>query len=188
MCGLMQAPDAAALELRGVKLPERIAVDSTELVLNGAGVRTEASLDRYVLGLYLTRPQARLAPLLADRGRKRISITILRTTLPARFTEAFAEALGANLTPSELESLQAPLDELNAILGAIGTLRAGAVLDIDYVPGAGTQVRVQGKARAGIIRGIGLYQALLRAWLDDDPIDRDLRRALLGRRIDVGAH
>lgn len=178
--GVLHAASTHALELRGVRLPERIVLESTELVLNGAGVRTEAAMDRYVVGLYLTRPQSRLDALLADKGRKRIVVAVLRASAAARLIEMLSEAIGANHSESELESIKAPLDELYAMLGGLGVARAGTAIALDYVPGAGTQVVLPGGAKGGVIRGAELYQALLRAWLGADPIDRGLRGALLG--------
>lgn len=188
LCGVMHASGAAALDLRGVRLPERIVLDATELVLNGAGVRAESSLDRYVVALYLTRSQSRLDAIVADKGRKRIVVSVLRSTAAARLIETFSEAIGANHTESELESIKAPLDELYAILGGFGTVRAGAAVALDYVPGAGTRVVLQEGARGGVIRGVELYQAVLRAWLGADPVDRALRRALLGAPSQRGMH
>lgn len=180
LSALLQAASAAAPKAPGVGLPERIVVDSTELVLNGAGVLAEASLDRYVVGLYLTHAQPRLDAVLADKGRKRIVVSVLRSTAAARLIETLSEAVGANHSESELESIKAPLDELYALLGKLGMARAGATLAIDYVPGAGTQVVLPGGASSGIIRGSDLYAALLRAWMGIDPVDRRLRAALLG--------
>jgi len=188
LCGLMHASGAAALDLRGVRLPERIEVDATQLVLNGAGVRTETSLDRYVVALYLTRSQSRLDSILADKGRKRIVVSVLRSTAAARLIETLSEAIEANHTESELESIKAPLDELYAVVGRFGMLRPGAAIALDYVPGAGTRVVLQDGARSGVIRGVEPYQAVLRAWLGADPVDRGLRSALLGASTQRGMH
>lgn len=178
--GLMFASSASALELRGVRLPERIVLDSTQLVLNGAGVLVESSMDRFVVGLYLTRLQSRIDSVLADKGRKRIVVSVLRPTAAARLIEMLSEAISANHSEAEVESIRVPLDELYAVLGRLGMARAGAALALDYVPGAGTQVVLPEGVRGGIIRGAELYQAVLRAWLGADPVDRALRGALLG--------
>jgi hypothetical protein len=172
-------PHAASLDLRGVRLPERIVVESTELVLNGAGVRTEASIDRYVVGLYLSRPQGTFQELLADKGRKRLVVVVLRHTAAARLIEMLVEAIGANHSESEIESLKAPLDELYAMIGAVGMAQPGASIAFDYVPGAGTRILLPGGRGGGLVRGIELYHAILRAWLGHDPVDRGLRSALL---------
>ncbi len=47
------AAPALAAEVAGVKVDERIKLESSELVLNGAGLRTKAFFKVYVAGLYL---------------------------------------------------------------------------------------------------------------------------------------
>jgi hypothetical protein len=51
---------------------------------------------------------------------------------------------------------------------------------LDWVPGAGTQVTIDGKAEGKPIEGEDFYRALLRIWLGDKPVQDDLKKALLG--------
>ena len=172
----------SAVELHGVSLPERIAVaPATDLVLNGAGVRTEASLHRYVAALYLPARHGTLTDILADPGPKRIRLTLLRDMRAASLTQSVLENIAENHTASELESLKAPLDELTALINRLGAAKKGASLFLDYLPGSGTSLSLNGGAFSKPIRGADLYQALLRVWLGEDPVDRKLRRALLGQ-------
>jgi len=151
-------------------------------VLNGAGVRTEASLHRYVAALYLGSRRSTMKDVLADPGAKRIRITLLRDTRAASFTQAILESLAENHTTSELESLKAPMDEIVALINRLGAARKGASIVLDYLPGEGTRVALDGGAPAKPVRGPELYRALLRVWLGEDPVDRNLRRALLGQQ------
>jgi hypothetical protein len=48
------------------------------------------------------------------------------------------------------------------------------------VPGVGTRVGIDGKERGKPIAGEDFHLALLRIWLGENPVDRDLKRALLG--------
>src|SRR5690606_41820150 len=47
---------AQAREIADVEIPENLSADSTQLVLNGAGVRTKWFMDIYVSALYLAQP------------------------------------------------------------------------------------------------------------------------------------
>lgn len=177
--GLLLPRVASAQDMPRTNLPERIVVDRTPMMLNGDGIHAVASLGRYVVGLYVTQHQTRLDALLADRGRKRLVLVMLRATAASSLGETIVEAIGANHTESELESIKVPLDELQLLMNGIGLLRAGTAIAFDYVPGAGLQLVLQGSPRGSVIRGTDLYRALLRAWLGDEPIDRGLRRALV---------
>jgi Chalcone isomerase-like len=60
--------------------------------------------------------------------------------------------------------------------------KAGSVsMTLDFIPGAGTRITVNGEAPGQPIPGEDFYQALLRVWLGDDPVDRKLNGALLGQ-------
>ena len=50
---------------------------------------------------------------------------------------------------------------------------------LDYVPGTGTKVSVNG-AELGIVEGHDFNAALLRVWIGASPVDKDLKAGLLG--------
>jgi hypothetical protein len=53
-------------------------------------------------------------------------------------------------------------------------------LHLDWIPGTGTQTELNGKKLGGPIPDINFYNAILRIWLGDRPVDRSLKPALLG--------
>jgi hypothetical protein len=52
---------------------------------------------------------------------------------------------------------------------------------LDYVPNAGTVIRVNGNAKGEPIPGEAFYHALLRIWLGENVPATDLRQAMLGK-------
>lgn len=50
---------------------------------------------------------------------------------------------------------------------------------LDFVPGSGTRVVVNGDTR-GTIPGEDFNRALLRIWLGENPADAGLKKAMLG--------
>jgi hypothetical protein len=52
---------------------------------------------------------------------------------------------------------------------------------LDFVPGTGTRVLVDGAAKGKPIAGDEFYKGLLRIWLGDKPVDGDLKKAMLGQ-------
>jgi len=173
---------AAAADVAGVSVPERIAIGAHgDLVLNGWGVHTESTLERYLAALYLPARRRSVREILSDPGPKRIHLTFLRDMRMASLSQTIIEQFTENASASELESLKAPLDELTAILNRIGVVRRGMSVSFDYMPDLGASVVVDGKAVTKPIRGSDLYGALLRVWLSEDAGDPRLRRALLGQ-------
>ena len=57
----------------------------------------------------------------------------------------------------------------------------GMAIALDWVPGTGTLVQIEGKPAGRTIPGEDFYRGLLRIWLGDDPVQADLKRALLGQ-------
>jgi len=57
--------------------------------------------------------------------------------------------------------------------------KAGDVINIDFVPGAGTRVAINGEHR-GVIPGREFNNALVDIWLGEEPADSKLKKAMLG--------
>ena len=182
-CFVSALTAAQAAEVAGVKLDDRLrlVVGGPELVLNGAGVRTRAIFKVYVGGLYLTEKKGATAEVLALAGPKRVSMTMLRDLTAQQLSEALAEGIRNNSTAAEQEALKARIDELLAIMNALGEAKKGDAILLDFLPDSGTRVVVNGQPRGKPIAGDDFYRALLRIWLGDKPVDGDLKRGMLGQ-------
>ena len=58
-------------------------------------------------------------------------------------------------------------------------LRAGDIVHMDYLPGQGTHLSINGR-ELGRIEGEDFFTALLQVWVGDHPADEGLKRGLLG--------
>ena len=174
---------AVAAEVGGVKLDDKARIDAggPELVLNGAGIRTRFVVKVYVAGLYLAEKKAAAADAIALAGPKRVSITMLRDVGAQQFNEALVDGFRANNTAADVERLKGALDELSAIMNALGEAKKGSVIALDFVPGTGTRVQVDGAPKGKPIAGEDFYRGLLRIWLGDKPVDADLKKGMLGQ-------
>jgi hypothetical protein len=66
-------------------------------------------------------------------------------------------------------------------MDGIGIARHGNVITLNYIPGTGTQLGLDGQSKGTPIPGEDFYRALLRIWLGEDPVDQSLKKALLGQ-------
>jgi hypothetical protein len=82
---------AAAVEVAGVKFDDKTRVGTGELVVNGAGVRKKAVFKVYAMALYLPEKRGDAEAVLAARGAKRISLSLLRDLSAQQFVEALQE-------------------------------------------------------------------------------------------------
>lgn len=156
-------------------------VAGSELVLNGAGLRKRFNLDIYVIGLYLPKPQSSAQAAITTEGPKRIALTLVRDLTAKWLVEGLYEGLQDSTTEEEFKRLKGSADAMAAVMLPLEGARKGDVLAVDYVPGSGAQVVVNGRTIGGPIPGRDFYQALLKIWLGDKPVDAELKRQLLGR-------
>jgi hypothetical protein len=179
---LLAALPVAAAEVAGVQVDERIRLESSDLVLNGAGLRTKFFLDVYVAGLYLAEKRTSADEVLSLPGTKRITMRLMRGASAKQLTDALELGIHSNTTAAEQEALKGRLAELADIMSALQTAKKGDLIALDWLPGTGTRVVLNGEARGKPIAGEDFYRALLRIWLGHDPAQESLKKALLGGR------
>jgi hypothetical protein len=172
---------ALAAEVAGVKVEERVKLGSSELQLNGAGVRTRVIFKVYVGALYLPERKSGAAEVIALKGAKRVSMTLLRDLTARQITDAFEEGIRANSSKAELSALKDQLGAFVAVINEIGDAKEKTVITFDFLPESGTRLSVDGAARGNPIPGEDFYVALLKIWLGDKPVDADLKKAMLGQ-------
>jgi long-chain acyl-CoA synthetase len=180
LLALLAAP-ALAAEVAGVKVEEKIRLDSSELVLNGAGLRTKAFFKVYVAGLYLVEKKTSPSEVLALPGAKRVSMRLMRDLSAKQLIDALDEGIRDNTPAAEQETLKGRIVELAAIMSALESAKEGDVIALDWLPSSGTRVMLNGETRGKAIAGEDFYRALLRIWLGDNPVSGGLKKALLGQ-------
>ena len=176
---LLVALPAWGAEVAGVKLADRVTVGSTELVLNGAGLRKRFVFEVYAMGLYLTQKSSSDGAVLKQAGPKRIALHMLRDVPADQFSDALADGIRENHSEAEAKALLPRLAELVAIMAQVKEAKKGMLITLDW-GGAGTRVSIDGKATGKPISGEDFYRALLRIWLGERPVQEDLKKALLG--------
>lgn len=171
---------AQPAELEGVKIEATAQVGPATLQLNGAGVRTRVVFKVYVAALYVPQKSGDAGALLAQKGARSITITMLRNVDAQTFADALNEGLRNNHTEAQLAGWKSQIEALNASLKAAGEARKGDVIHLEFAPDAGTRVVVNGQPRGSVIPGDDFYTAMLRIWLGDKPVDNGLKKGLLG--------
>jgi hypothetical protein len=164
-----------AVEVAGVRMPETVTVEGKTLKLNGAGLRTKLMFKVYVAGLYAEAPSRDPAVLIASDQTKSMRLIVLRGLTGSKIAEGIAEGFRRN-SKREAPALAPRLDRLGAM---IPNVAKGDEIVMTYVPARGTVVRVQGVEK-GVIEGKDFADALLSVWLGANPVQEDLKKALLG--------
>lgn len=172
---------APAADLEGVKLPDsaRVTDGGAELVLNGAGVRTRFMFRVYVGALYLQKKTTAAGAAINDTGTKRVMMQMLRDVPADQFADALEDGLKNNNAAEALAKLEAQVKQLRAVFDAVKVAKTGDVILIDYLPGSGTRITINGDVKT-MIAGEDFNRALLRIWLGDKAADNSLKKGMLG--------
>ena len=183
VAGAALLPAAYALEIEGVNIDEKVTLSrgGPDVVLNGAGVRHKLIFVKVYIGsLYLTHKMNARGAILADPGPKRVSMHILSDEVTAsELIASMNNALAANLLPHELALLEKRIRDLNRMMSSIKAIKRGSVVLLDYLPGVGTRVTVNGEEKI-TIPGADFFPAMLQIWIGLTPVDGRLRDAMLG--------
>jgi hypothetical protein len=179
---LVPAYPAAAKEVSGVELPEsaRPEGSAVDLRLRGGGVFRFFFLRYYVCGLYAGAGLTDAAAILENDAPRRVHLVALRRITAFEFLWGLDQGLADNLTPAQALELREPLERVRQTIRAIGGIARGVRVSIDYAPGPGTRIVVDGQARGAAVAGKPLSDALLRVWIGERPLDAGLKRELLG--------
>jgi hypothetical protein len=178
---LVAAPALAVTDVAGVKFEDKARLGSSELMLNGAGLRTRMMFKVYAIGLYLPEHKTSADAALASKGPQRIQIVTLRDLTAKQFAEALIESLQNNNSEAELASIKSAVEEFKATLLALDAAPTSSRITIDYVPDSGTQLALNGQPKGKVIPGEPFHRALLKVWLGSKPVQTDLKDALLGK-------
>ena len=169
------------VELAGVKYEPTAQVANTRLQLNGAGVRYKLVIKVYTAGLYLQGKAATPEAVLAAPGPKRLQITMLRDIDGNELGKLFTRGMQDNATREEFAKSIPGTIKMGEIFATRRKLNAGESFAVDFVPGAGTVISVNGKTAAEPIKEPEFFSALMHIWLGKNPADAQLKDALLGR-------
>jgi hypothetical protein len=173
--GLAFGAAALAGELAGVKMPDTDTVEGKTLKLNGMGLRKKMMFKVYVAGLYVETPSKDAAALLSANEIKSMRLHILRSLKGSKVSEAIAEGFEHN-SKAEMPKLKPRLEKLATM---IPDVEEGDEIVMTWLPDKGTRVTVRGTDR-GTIEGRDFADALFAVWLGPQPVQEDLKKALLG--------
>jgi hypothetical protein len=173
-------PAAASVDINGYKFEDTAQVAGKELKLNGAGMRTKFIIKVYAAGLYLPEKKKTVADILKEEGPRRMTLQMARDISSEDFGKAFMDGLNENVDKAEKQRIVSQIGKMGELFASVDGLKKGDVLHLDWIPGTGTQCELNGKKLGGPIPDVAFYNALLRIWLGDKPVDRSLKPALLG--------
>ncbi|MGQ3053438.1 MAG: chalcone isomerase family protein [Roseateles sp.] len=172
---------AQAIEVGGLKFDDTVRVAGKELKVNGAGVRTRIVVKVYALVLYLPEKKDTPAGVLESSGPRRFSLGLLREVTGDDLGQAFMAGITANTDKAERSKYVNQLAQFGDAFVSIPQGKKGDVINVDWVPDTGTVMTLNGKPIGEPMKDINFYNAILKIWLGDKPVDSSLKPQLLGK-------
>lgn len=165
-----------AAQIKDVRFEDRVVVNEEELTLNGLAVLKWAMLfDVYAGAFYL--PQEVPGPKWTENVPKKLELSYFRDIQAKGFADASDKILKDNLSAEEYEPLK---ERLATFYGFFQDVKPGDRYSINYIPGNGTELRLNGKVM-GSVPGHDFAVAYFGIWLGENPISKSFRDKLLGK-------
>jgi len=171
---VLAAGPLIAASVDGVKVPDTVTVGAKTLKLNGAGVRKKMIVRVYVCALYLENNSKDAAGIIASGDTKSMRLRMLRAVEGSKISGAISEGFENN-SASSMSVLRPRLEKLAKL---IPDVKEGDEIALTWIPDQGTVVNVRGRDN-GTIEGRDFADALFSVWLGANPVQDDLKAALL---------
>lgn len=182
--GLLPAPIvgvgvAQAATLEGQRFEPTVQLADRTLRLNGLGLRGVAWIKAFVAGLYLPSTTRDAGVALSMPGPKRLQLKVMLEAPAAELSKSLNRRVRRHEAPAVQQKLAPRLEVLTADIDAMGTLKAGDVIDLDYVPDQGVMLRKNGQSVGRLQPGEDLYRAVLKVFIGENAIDQRMKDGLM---------
>lgn len=171
---------AAPIQVEGLTFAGSLDLAGQTLELNGVGLRAVAWIKGYAAGLYLASRARTPQQVYAASGAKRLQLRMLQDVDIEEFVRAFDKGVARNTPAAEMPALAERVAHFDALLRGMVKVKKRDVVDLDWLPGRGLQLALNGKPRGAPIPGEDLYAALLRIFVGERPADPEMKIGLLG--------
>ena len=167
----------SGIEIEGVTFAPAVHSGGQHLLLHNAGLlRYRLVIKAYVAALYLAEGVAP-AEALGDVP-KRLEAEYFWSLQGSDFGPVTLEGMRRNVDAETLATLRPRLERFASLFVDV---RPGDRYALTYLPGVGTELSLNGRP-LGTIPGADFAAALFSIWLGPQPLDGDLKRALLASR------
>lgn len=170
---------AQAAQLEGQTFDDKLMLDNKPLVLNGLGLRGVAWIKAFVVGMYLPARTTDGTKAMTMPGPKRLQLRIMLNAPSKELSKAVRGGVRKNELPEQQALLSSRVEALGKSIDSIGDLSPGDVLDLDFIPNKGTQIRYNGKVVGTYVAGDDFYRSVMKIFVGDRPVDKKMKAGLL---------
>ena len=176
LCICLLSTHAAAIKIKGHNIADSIMLETTPLVLNGAGVRSKWFISLYIASLYLPEKASNSAQILKMDSPLEMELLIISSMIsPEKMASATREGFEIS-TQGNIEPIAEDIESFVKVFSE--DIKEGDVFTLAYVPDQGVMASKNGTLKA-TIPGVAFAQALFGMWLSPNNIQGSLRNDLL---------
>ena len=168
----------SAREIEGVKVPEILNQIDILLLLNGAGAESRYFFfDVYVSALYLQDRSQDAEKIIRDNMAEAVRIHIVSWLFDEDdLIDAILDGLD-NATGGNIQPIQSQIERFIEVMNE--EVETDDYFDFVYLPESGLNIFKNGTFKAAI-KGLNFKRAFFAIWLGVDPVNEDLKEAMLG--------
>ena len=160
-----------------VELPNKMEYQGIKLILNGSGNRIKFFMKVYEGSLYLEASSSNAEVILSSDAPMSIRIDVLSSlvtpeAMKTALNEGLEKSTGKNTTPIKKE-----IEQLNATFNT--DVGSGDFYEFIYLPNSGVHV-LKNSNYIDTIPGIEFKKAFFGIYLSSNPIQKSLKKAMLG--------
>ena len=160
-----------------VELPESMEYQDTKLILNGQGTRVLFFMSIYESGLYLNSANSNAEEVINDNSAMGIRLDVTSLLLT---NEAMEEAIRTGFIDSTKDNIQPINDQITQFMATFHqAIEVGDVYEFIYQPASGVDV-LRNSELLDTIAGLEFKKAFFGIWLSDNPVQKSLKKAMLG--------
>ena len=160
-----------------VELPELMEYQDTKLTLNGQGTRVMFFVKIYESVLYLNSVNSNAEEVINENSAMGIRLDVISSMLTA---EAMKKAIDEGFIKSTKDNTQPIADEISLFMATLHqAIEVGDVYEFIYIPESGIDV-LRNSELLDTIEGLEFKKAFFGIWLSDDPVQKSLKKDMLG--------
>jgi len=160
-----------------VELPELMEYQETKLTLNGQGTRVIMFMKIYESGLYLNLANSNAEEVINDNSAMGIRLDVVSSILTA---DSMKKAINEGFVKSTKDNTEPISDQISQFMATLHqAVEVGDVYEFIYQPDSGVDVLRNSKL-LDTIAGLEFKKAFFGIWLSDNPIQKSLKKAMLG--------
>ena len=166
-----------ALPIYGADTPDQIEYQGSTMTKNGQGTRIIFFMKVYEGSLYLETKSANALDIINLDAPMAIRIDVSSQMVTA---DAMKKALSEGLEKSTGNNTDSIMKEINQLSSSFDTaVSTGDYYEFIYLPELGTHV-LKNSLLVELIKGIDFKKAFFGIFLSDNPIQKNLKKAMLG--------